>query len=143
MADTAKEKSKRRAYRNDDWTEEQVKARRAELTVEEIPNGWVKVSEVGDACRTAGIPVSKFVRAFGGDRGMTPPAHELFAFVYVGRTRYVSGKCLTQGIKMLQDPAFLKTTRKKKAKPEGEGTGPVKSAKKKATVKKVVSRPAP
>ena len=113
MAEENAEKAKRRTYRDDEWTEEQVKARRAELTVEEAPPGWVKVADVSNACREAGIPVSKFVRAFGGDRGMKPPADPLFAFVYVGRTRYVSGTVLTKGLKMLADPEFLKTTRKK------------------------------
>lgn len=138
MADEQKEKSPRRTYRNDEWTEEEVKARRAELTVEEAPTGWIKVSEVGDACREQGIPVSKFVRAFGGDRGMLPPADPVFAFVYVGRTRYVSGECMTKGLKLLADPTFLKTTRKKKAKAEDAESGPVKGTK---TAKKVAVRP--
>lgn len=131
MADESKvkEESKRRTYRNDDWTEAEVKARRAELTVEEAPDGWVKISEVSNACREAGIPVSKFVRAFGGDRGMGAPADPVFTFVYVGRTRYVSGEVLTKGMKLLQDPEFLKTTRKKKAKSGDGETGAVKSAK--------------
>ena len=141
MADKQeKEKSTRRTYRDDNWTEEDVKAKRASLTVEEAPDGWVKVSEVGDACREAGIPVSKLVRAFGGDRGMYPPAAPVFKFVYVGRTRYVSGECLTKGMELLANPTFLKTTRKKKAKAEGGGdTGAVKSAKK--APKKVAVRP--
>lgn len=134
-----KEKSTRRTYRNDDWTEEEVKARRAKLTVEEAPDGWIKVSEMAEACRENGIPISKFVRAFGGDRGMSPPADPVFAFVYVGRTRYVSGACLTKGLKLLADPTFLKTTRKKKEKAESGESGPVKGTK---TAKKVkVARP--
>lgn len=137
-----KEKSERRTYRDDSWTEEQVKARRAELTVEEVPTGWVKVSEVADACRENGVAISKMVRAFGGDRGMNPPAAPVFKFVYVGRTRYMSPKVLTQGMKMLKDPEFLKTTRKRKPKEEGEGTGTVKSAKKPAKRKVVAKRPA-
>ena len=138
-ATEAKEKSTRRTYRNDEWTEEQVKARRAELTVEEAPPGWVKVSDVSNACREAGIPVSKFVRAFGGDRGMGAPADPVFAFVYVGRTRYVSSDVMGKGLKLLQDPEFLKTTRKKKAKAEDTETGAVKSAK---ATRKAVVRPA-
>lgn len=143
MADKQeKEKSARRTYRDDNWTEEEVKAKRASLTVEEAPDGWVKVSEVGNACREAGIPVSKLVRAFGGDRGMNPPAAPVFKFVYVGRTRYLSGDCLTKGIEMLADPTFLKTTRKKKAKGESAETGAVKSAKKAPAKKVKVARPA-
>ncbi|KKL63440.1 hypothetical protein LCGC14_2175030, partial [marine sediment metagenome] len=136
MADEqVKEKSTRRTYRDESWTEEQVKARRAELTREEVPEGYVKVSEVDAACRAAGIPVSKLVRAFGGDRGMSAPAHPLFAFVYVGRTRYLPGKVLTEGLEMLASPEFLKTVRKRKPKAKAaEGTGPVKKAQKKTKV---------
>ncbi len=141
MADEQKEKAKRRTYRNDDWTEAEVKARRAELTVEEAPEGWVKVSEVALACREAGVAISKLVRAFGGDRGMNPVAAPIFQFVYVGRTRYMAGEVLTEGLKMLANPEFLKTVRKKKAKTEtAEGTGPVQPAKKTRTAK--VQRPA-
>ncbi|MHA2086190.1 MAG: hypothetical protein ACXABD_20800 [Candidatus Thorarchaeota archaeon] len=136
MAEETAEKAKRRTYRDEDWTEEQVKARRAELTVEEAPEGWIKVSEVSNACREEGIPVSKFVRAFGGDRGMNPPVDDLFAFVYVGRTRYVSGKVLTQGLEMLANPEFMKTTRKKKAKDESEEAAPKKSRRKTVVRKK-------
>jgi hypothetical protein len=144
MADaTPKAKSTRRTYRNDEWTEEQVKAKRAELTVAEIPAGWVKVADVGKVCHENSIPVSKFVRAFGGDRGMLPPANPIFRFVYVGRTRYVAAEALTQGISMLKDPNFLKTTRVRK--PKGEKaekaeTGPVASAKPEG--RRVAVRPA-
>ena len=79
--DEPKEKSTRRTYREDSWTEEEVQARRAELTVEEAPEGWVKVSDVGVACVDAGIAKSKLVRAFGGDRGMNKPAHPVFETV--------------------------------------------------------------
>lgn len=137
MADEQKEKAKRRTYRDDNWTEEQVKARRAELTVEEAPEGWVKVSEVALACREKKVPISKLVRAFGGDRGMNPVAAQIFQFVYVGRTRYMAGEVLTQGLTMLANPEFLKTVRKKKAKKEtAEGTGPVKKAQRKAKVQR-------
>lgn len=136
MADEQKEKAKRRTYRDDNWTEEQVKARRIELTVEEAPEGYVKVSEVGDACRAAGIPTSKLVRAFGGDRGMNPPSDPVFAFVYVGRTRYLPGAVMTKGMKMLADPEFLKTVRKRKPKAEAtEGTGPVQKTRKTKVVR--------
>jgi len=135
--DEGKEKSTRRKYRDDNWTEEQVKARREALTVEEAPDGWIKVSEVSNACRAEGVAVSKFVRAFGGDRGMNEPAHPVFKFVYVGRTRYVSPEALTVGMEFLKDPEFLKTTRKKKDKKEGEEEAPAN----KTTRKKVVKRP--
>ena len=98
------EKKTHRTYRNSDWTEEQVQARKAELTLTEVPEGWVKVSEVGAKCRVEGIPVSKFVRAFGGDRGMSPPVDPVFAFRYIGRTRYVAPEALTRGTALLPPP---------------------------------------
>ena len=143
MADaTPKAKSTRRTYRNDEWTEEQVKAKRAQLTVAEVPAGWVKLADVSKACRENGIPVSKFVRAFGGDRGMLPPANPIFRFVYVGRTRYVAPEALTQGISMLKDPNFLKTTRVRKPKGEKAESGPVASAKSEQPGRRVAVRPA-
>ena len=135
-----KKPSNRRKYRNDAWTDEMVAARLAELTVEKIPvtedeRPWVKMSEVDTAFKALGIPISRLVRATGGDRGMNPPASPLWQIVYVGHTRYLSPDTLTEGIsKMKSDPNFATTPRKpreKKAKDEsGEGTGPVKGAKK-------------
>jgi hypothetical protein len=138
------EKKPRRQFRNPEWTEEQVAARKAALTVAEIPTGWVKVSEVGTAARTAGIPVSKLVRAFGGDRGMLEPTHQLFKFVYVGRTRYVSGQAMTEGIALLKDPNFMKTTRVRKPKAEKAEkaeSGPVAGAKADPQGRRVAVRP--
>lgn len=134
-----KKASNRRKYRNDDWTDEQVQSRFAELTVEAVPQTddgrpWVKLAEVANAFRTAGIPISRLVRATGGDRGMNPPVNPLWQIVYVGRTRYMNPDVLTTGIKAMQeDPALATTPRKpreKKEKAEGDGeTGPVKSSK--------------
>jgi hypothetical protein len=131
MADETKavektEKAKtRRTYRNDQWTEEDVKAKKAALTLAEVPAGWVKLADVSTACRANGIPVSKFVRAFGGDRGMNAPIAPEFRFVYVGRTRYCPPEALTTGIAKLKDPSFLKTTRVHKPKADK----PAKTAK--------------
>src|SRR3989337_4048298 len=116
------EKKTRRQYRNDGWTEEQVTARKAELTRTEVPEGWVKLAEVALKCRENQIPISKFVRAFGGDRGMAPVADPVFQFVYVGRTRYVPAEALTKGIQLLNDPNFLKTTRVRKPQAEKADT---------------------
>ena len=139
------EKKTRRQYRNDGWTEEQVTARKAELTRTEIPEGWVKLAEVALKCRENQIPISKFVRAFGGDRGMGSVADPVFQFVYVGRTRYVPAAALTRGIQLLKDPTFLKTTRVRKPKAEkaeSAETGPVASAKSEPQGRRVAVRPA-
>lgn len=134
-----KKASNRRKYRNDNWTDEQVQSRYEELAAEAIPQTddgrpWVKLAEVGDAFRMAGIPVSRLVRATGGDRGMNPPVNNLWQVVYVGRTRYLHPDVLTEGIKAMQEDPTLATTprkpREKKEKAEGDGeTGPVKSSK--------------
>lgn len=143
LVDTKEEgESTRRQFRNDEWTEEQVAARKAELTVEEAPKGWVKLADVSNACREAEIPVSKLVRATGGDRCMNDPIDPLFKVVYVGRTRYMAPNVLTTGMKKLADPEFMPTKRRKKADTE---EGEKKSAKKAPTKsrKKVSVRPAP
>jgi hypothetical protein len=138
----AKAKAKRRTYRVDEWTEEEVTARKAELTRTEVPEGWVKLAEVSAKCRVEGIPVSKFVRAFGGDRGMLPVADPVFEFVYVGRTRYVPAEALTKGIELLKSKEFLKTTRTRKPKAEKPETGPVADAKSPApAARRVAIRP--
>lgn len=112
-------------------TEEQILEQRTKLTADEVPDGYVKLAEVSNACRAAGIPVSKLVRATGGDRAMNPPADPIFQVVYVGRTRYLPGDVMTKGLEMLGNAEFLKTKRKRKAKEDGdEGTGPVRDSKK-------------
>jgi len=116
-----KKPSNRRKYRNDAWTDEMVAARLAELTVEKIPvtedeRPWVKMSEVDTAFKALGIPISRLVRATGGDRGMNPPASPLWQIVYVGHTRYLSPDTLTEGIsQMKSDPNFATTPRKPRA----------------------------
>ncbi|HZX14056.1 MAG TPA: hypothetical protein VFF49_06620 [Thermodesulfobacteriota bacterium] len=131
-------KKPRRQFRDESWTEEQVAARRVELTVAEVPAGYVKLADLSKRCQELSIPVSKMVRATGGDRGMNSPLHPIFQIVFVGRTRYLHGEVMTTGIDLLQSEEFGKTPRKpraKKEKAEGEG-GAVKSAKKE---KKVIS----
>ena len=138
-AETPKKESTRRKFRDPTWTDEQVAARKAELTVEAIPvtpdgRPWVKFSDAGDAFVAAGIPVTRLVRASGGDRGMGKPAGELWAIVYVGNTRYIHPDAITLGLdQMKSDPNLASTPRKPRAKKEaaeGDGTGAVKSSKK-------------
>lgn len=114
----------------DGLSEEQIAARLAELQVEELPPGAVKLAEISTQCKKEGIPVSKLVRATGGDRAIDPPVDPVFQVMYLGRTRYLSGDVLTKGMELLRDPEFLRTRRKRKAKEAGDGeSGPVKGAK--------------
>jgi hypothetical protein len=128
-----KAETTRRKYRNDEWTDEQVQARKAELTVEEIPEGWVKLADVAARYQLEdGVTVSRLVAATGGDRCMNDPIHPDYRVVYVGRTRYMPPEALTSGLERMQgDPNYAKKKRAKKEKDEGDGeTGAVKSAKK-------------
>jgi hypothetical protein len=139
----AKKESTRRQFRNDKWTAEQVAARRAELTKDAAPEGWIKVSDMANLCREAGVPISKMVRAFGGDRGMDPVKDPVFQLIYVGRTRYLPPEAKTKGLELLKQEGFAATERKPREKKEkpADGTGPVKDAK--SIKPKVSVRPAP
>lgn len=132
----AKKASNRRQFRNDEWTEEQVAAQLALIsspTIPVTPEGlaYVKLATLTDACRVAGVPISKMVRATGGDRGMYPPIEPLFQVTYVGRVRYLHPEVLTQGMLKLGDPAWGGSTRKPRAKKEIDPNAPVKVKKEK------------
>lgn len=148
IADKAEKKeSTRRKYRDEAWTEEQVIARRAKLTVKELPEGWIKLAHVADAFREKKIAVSRLVRATGGDRGMYPPKDPIFRIVYFNGARYLHPDVLTAGIGLMADPNYGKVPRKKKAKPAGKAAS--KTSKKKAAPQakkasgKAVGRPSP
>jgi len=103
---------------------------RSGKTVDKVPvdeNGkeWVKIAVVHRLCDKHNIPISRLVKAFGGDRGLDPVLHPAFAFVYVGRARYISPWCATtEGL------AFLKTLGQSGSpNPEAKTTKPVKSVK--------------
>ncbi|KKN66935.1 hypothetical protein LCGC14_0466150 [marine sediment metagenome] len=147
IADKAKKKeSTRRKFRDENWTEEQVIARRAKLTVKELPEGWIKLAHVADVFREKKIAVSRLVRATGGDRGMYPPKDPVFRIVYFNGARYLHPDVLTAGISLMADPNYGKVPRKKKAKTDkaASKTSKKKAAPqaKKATVKSV-GRPSP
>jgi hypothetical protein len=129
------EKKARRKYRNETWTDEQVAARKAELSAEVAPEGWIKLSEVDKVCKVEKIPVSKLVRAIGGDRGMNPPLDPLFEVRFVGRTRYLHPDVMTKGLELLKSETFAKTARKPREKKEKVETGAVKGAKAEKTTK--------
>lgn len=122
----------------DETKEEQIARRKAELTRETLPEGWVKLAVVSAACRANGIPVSRFIRAFGNDRGINPPAAPEFQFIYFGRVRYCPPEALT-AIAKLKDPEFLRL----RAKKEKAEVGPAADANKKAPpeARRVAVRP--
>lgn len=126
---TEKKESTRRKYRDDTWTDEQVEARRKKLSAEEVPAGFIKLTEVVNACRVEGIPVSKLVRVTGGDRCMNEPLDPVFQVTYVGRTRYMKPQALEKGMKLLADPNFAVTKRKPRKKAEPKAKTDVKVTK--------------
>jgi hypothetical protein len=125
------------------WTKEMWQAKMAELKSDTVPEGFVKLSEVADLCRKENIPVSRLVRAVGGDRGMEEPAHPKFKVMYVGRARYLDPWVVTEeGLNLMRDPNLGKPAPEKKvrekkekapgeakvAKPKVEKAVPVKTA---------------
>lgn len=80
-----------------------VRRSQLQLTDEEYTSGeWVKLSDIDKLCRQLGISISKFVRAFGGDRGFQPVAHPAFEVRYRGKVRYLPASAKTEGIEFLQ-----------------------------------------
>lgn len=138
--------SSRRKYRDDEWTDEQVQARKEELTREEVPEGWVKLADVSNACREKTIAVSKLVRATGGDRCMNDPVDPIFTVIYVGRTRYMAPEVLTTGLEMLADKEFMPSKRRGRKKSDETAEGEAEEAPAKKTTRRkkaTVKRPAP
>jgi hypothetical protein len=71
---------------------------RASMSADDVPTSkdgreYVKVAVLNKICRREGIPVSRMVKAFGGDRSIDGPMHEKFTPVYVGRARYLHPDC--------------------------------------------------
>jgi hypothetical protein len=84
------------------WTKESVAAKMADLKKTEVPEGWIKLAAVADRCRAEEIPVSRLVRAVGGDRGMEDPIKPMFQVIYVGRARYLSPETISpEGLAIL------------------------------------------
>jgi hypothetical protein len=85
------------------------------LSEAELASGdWVKLAAGGPVCKELGIPVTRFVKACGGDRAFLPflpcPEGEMsnvgtnshFTVKYYGRTRYIPKSALTLGMAQLK-----------------------------------------
>lgn len=68
---------------------------RKSMSAEVPPEGWIKVAVLDKVCKRQGVPVSRMVKAIGGDRGLEPPLNEKFRVLYVHGVRYVDGYCAT------------------------------------------------
>ena len=80
------------------FDDQALKEHRASMTVDEVPvtkdgREYVKVAVLGNICRRESIPISRLVKAFGGDRSIDGAMHEKFTPWYVGRARFVHPDC--------------------------------------------------
>lgn len=71
---------------------------RASMSADEVPvtsdgREYIKVATLHRKLQREGIPVSRMVKAFGGDRTVDGPMHPKFQPVYVGRARYLHPDC--------------------------------------------------
>lgn len=84
-----------------------------QLTAAQLASGnWVKVATVHKLCNANNIPISLFVKAFGGDRATLPAwpcvtgnssagTNSHFTIMYYGRTRYLPSSSKTAGLQQL------------------------------------------
>lgn len=103
------------------WTNERWEERLATLTVEEVPDGWLPMSEIVKKATAAGIKISRICSAMGGDRAFSEPWDPIFKVVYVKGRKYGSPLILDRGFELLLDPEYHKTRRAKKEKAETSG----------------------
>lgn len=119
------------------YTPEDLQAIRKARTRQTVPTtdgvAWVKTKLVHKACDKHGIPVSRLVRAFGGDRGTLPVLDARFEFVYVGKARYVDPWCLSK-----DGLTFLKNVQTEPVIPLKDA--PTKSTKQSKQLKSVKSK---
>lgn len=86
------------------WTKEKVAERMAQLKVDNVPEGWIKIADMHKQLNVLKIPVARMVRAIGGDRAMEQPLNSDFAVVYFGRTRYISPAAMSEAnLTLLRD----------------------------------------
>lgn len=109
-----------------------------QLSQAEVESGqWVKIADAHRECNELGIPISRLVKAFGGDRegshseflpcpeGETSnTGHNSHFFVMrFGRTRYIPASSMVEGLAQLHN--MTGKTNGKKAEPVAEGELPV------------------
>lgn len=83
-------------------TATQIVARKQQLSVAVAPAGYVSVASLHKLCVQNFVPVSKMVKAMGGDRAMYPVAHPICTPCYTPQGRYVHGWLGTkQGLQAL------------------------------------------
>lgn len=96
------------SLREQGWDSVRLTEHRASMTVSEVPTTkagepWIKVAALDRKLKKMGVPISRMVRAMGGDRSIDPPLHPKFKPVYVGRARYLDPWCASaEGIEFLK-----------------------------------------
>jgi len=107
------------------WTAEAWTAKIAEMTVQQVPVGWLNMAQIVKKAVENDIGRSRICAAMGGDRCASEPWDEVFKVVYVGGRKYGSPEILTRGFELLKDPEYHKPARRgrtKKEKSEGDGS---------------------
>jgi hypothetical protein len=66
----------------------------ASITLDEAPDGFIKLRDALEKLKAKGISVYRVVQAMGGDRMLRPPLNDNFKVVFVAGTRYINGACL-------------------------------------------------
>ena len=93
-----------------------LKEHRQRLTVADVPEGYIKLASLDRICKKEGIPISRMVRAIGGDRALSEPIREEFRPIYVGNARYVDGWCASEeGLDFLRNLSGGSPRKAKKA----------------------------
>lgn len=87
--------------REQGWDADRLAEHKASMSADEVPvtedgREYVKVAVLHRRLVKEGIPVSRMVRAMGGDRSIDDPAHPHFKPVYVGRARYLHPDTMTE-----------------------------------------------
>jgi len=83
------------------WSEASLMEHRKAMSSDQVPvtddgREYIKIANLGRVCRKEGIPISRLVRAFGGDRTLNGALHPKFEPIYVGKARYVHPDCGTK-----------------------------------------------
>lgn len=68
----------------------------------EVPQGFLKMSDVCRKANEAGITTSALVTAAGGDAATKPVLDPVFEVVYVGKRKYMDPRVLIDGFALLK-----------------------------------------
>lgn len=90
--------------REEGWDTKALMEHRRSMTATEVPEGWIKVAAMHRYCVANGVPVSRMVKAIGGDRCLNPDEclNPRWVPLYSGNARWLDPSCMTpEGLKEL------------------------------------------